>query len=96
MANAVRGNKIYVDATGSLTTRRTKIAYILFTPDAANDEIALREASSDVDCFYLRAATAKNTMVIDLSNAPAVFNNGIYVQTLTSGAKAVLITVQGS
>lgn len=92
MANVIRGNKIYIDSTGSVTTQRVKIAYILFTPDAAHDELVLRETASDSDTFYLRQDTAKDTKMYDFSLAPLVFNNGLYIQTLTAGAKCVIIT----
>jgi hypothetical protein len=95
MANAIRGNKIYIDSTGSVTTTRTKVAHILFTPDAASDQMILRESSSDSDCFIIRGATAKETIHISMEQVPMVFSNGIYVQTLTSGAKAVIVTTQG-
>jgi hypothetical protein len=92
MANSVQGNKIYIDATGTVADSRTKVAYILFTPGAANDQLILRETSGGSDIFYIRSATANETMRFDFALAPLVFNNGIYVQTLTSGAKAVLVT----
>lgn len=92
MANVIRANKILIDSTGLVTSTRTKVAYILFTPNAANDELAIRETASDSDCFYIRGVTAKQTEIYRLAETPLVFGNGIYVQTLTSGAKAVLIT----
>ena len=95
MANAITGNKVYVATTGEITTSRTKIAYILFTPDAANDQLVLRETASGANCVSIRGATAKQTALYDFSNCPLVFNNGVYIQTLTSGATATLITVQG-
>lgn len=94
MANAVTGNKIYLDATGAVTTSRKKVAYIVFTPDASNDQLILRETSGGANCISVRGATAKDTMVLDFSARPIVFNNGIYVQTLTSGATATLITTE--
>jgi hypothetical protein len=92
MANSRLGNKIYIEATGSIATVPIKVAYILFTPDAANDQLILRETSNGADCLILRAATVKDTRMFDFSRKPIVFQNGIYVQTLSSGAKAVLIT----
>lgn len=90
--NARVGNKIFIDSTGEVTTSQVKVAYILFTPNSANDELTLRETASGADCFYLRGAVAKQTTIFRLGEAPAVFVNGLYVQTLTSGAKAVLVT----
>lgn len=92
MANARTGNKIFIDSTGSITDSSVKIAYIIFTPNSANDEFLLQETSSGASCLYFRAATAKDTKVYDFSRKPVVFNNGVYVQTLTLGAKAMIIT----
>lgn len=95
MANAVTGNKIYVDSTGELTTTRTKVAYILFTPDDANDEMILKETASGATCLHLRGSTAKQTVQYDFTDVPLVFQQGIYVSALTSNAKATLITTSG-
>lgn len=95
MANSIRGNKIYVDSTGAITTQRVKVVYILFTPDAAHDELVLRETASDANTLYLRQDTAKETKMYDFSLNPLVFNNGLYIQTLTAGAKCVIITTSG-
>lgn len=96
MANARLSNKIYIDATGVVVAQGpVKVAQILFTPNIADDQIILRETASGDDCVILRGATAKNTMHFDFRDCPMVFQNGIYVQTLSSGAKAVLITTQG-
>lgn len=95
MANVIRGNKILLDtASAAVTTQRTKVAYILFTPNAANDELALKETASDDVCFYIRGAVAKQTQIYRMAEVPVLFNNGIYVETLTSGAKAILVTTQ--
>lgn len=92
MANVIRANKILVDTTGLVTSQKTKIAYVLFTPNAANDEFAIRETENDVDIFYIRGATAKQTQIYRFEEVPMVFGNGIWIETLTSGAKAILIT----
>jgi hypothetical protein len=94
MANARIANKILIDSTGIVVETAVKVAYILFTPNTANDEILIRETASGEDCFYLRGAVAKQTNIYRFETCPIVFSNGIYVQTLTSGAKAVLITTQ--
>ncbi len=94
MANAVTGNKIYVDATGEVSDQRELIAYIIFTPDAANDVMILRETSGGSNCLKIRGSTAKDSKLLDFSQRPLVFNNGIYVETLTSGATATLVTTK--
>ena len=95
MANARTGNKIFIDSTGAVISganQPVKIAYILFTPNSTHDELLLRETVNGDDCLYLRLDLAKDTRLFDFSRKPIVFNNGIYVQTLSSGPKAVLIT----
>ncbi len=93
MANSRNGNKIFADSTGAAVTgSAVKVAYIVFTPNAANDECLLKETASGSDVFYFRAATAKETKVYDFSRRPVVFQNGLYIQTLTSGAKVIFVT----
>ncbi len=97
MANARTGNKIFIDSTGAAiagVNQPVKVAYILFTPAAADDELLVKETSSGENCLYFRSTIAKTTMFFDFSYAPILFNNGIYIETLTSGAKAVFITTQ--
>lgn len=94
MANTRIGNKIYVDATGSLADSKIKVAGILFTPDATNDQLVLGESVSSSPCISLRSATAKTTLYFDFSSVPALFVNGLYVQTITSGATATIITTE--
>lgn len=95
MANVRSGNSAYVDATGSITTdKNTKVLRIFFTPDAANDELLLSDGSSGSSKIYLRLATAKKTEVFDFGEG-VNFPNEIYVSTLTSGAKAVLMLKSG-
>lgn len=94
MANSISTGKIYIDSTGEIATSQIKIAHILFTPDAANDQIILRETSSGSDVLKLRGATAKETLHYDFSNKPIVFENGLYVQTLSTGAVATVITTK--
>lgn len=95
MANSTTGNKIYIDSTGEITDARTKVAYIMFTPSASNDALILKETSSGSAVLKIQAATAKTTLQYDFSRKPLVFNNGIYVDTLTSGAVVTLVTTQG-
>jgi hypothetical protein len=93
VANARIANKIYIDSTGSvLAEGPVRIAYILFTPSAANDQIVLRESASGSDIFFIQEKDAKQTHEYDFSLVPMIFTNGLYVQTLSSGAKAVIIT----
>ena len=46
MANSKTGPNIYVDTAGEqVTADRTKVAYIMFTPGAANDTMVLSSSS---------------------------------------------------
>lgn len=94
MANVRLGNKVYVDSTGAAVESRVMVAYILFTANTALDEMVIKETSDGDPILYLRAATAKNTMMFDFSRKPLVFENGIYIATITSGAKATFVTTQ--
>lgn len=94
MANTTSSNMIFIDSTGTVTDSPVKIAYILFTPNTANDELLLRMTSSGSNCFYAREATAKKTITYDFSRKPLVFVNGLHVETLTSGAKVVIVTTK--
>lgn len=92
MANSIHGNKVYIDATGTVTTDRVRVTHILFTPDAANDTLTLQDTSGGDSTFTIRGSTAKNTVIFDFSSNPLVFNNGIIVQTLSTSATALLVT----
>jgi hypothetical protein len=92
VANVQNSNSVYVDTTGSLTTIPTKVHYIIFTPDAANDQLILKnEDNSGSIKISLRGATAKTSMIFDFSACPIHFPQGVYVSTITSGATATLV-----
>ncbi len=92
MANSIVGNKIYIDSTGLVTEDRQLVVHALFTPAAADDKVILRETSSGSDVIILQCATAKDTKHFSFELIPMLFGNGIYVQTITSGAKLTLVT----
>lgn len=94
MANATTANKIWIDSTGLITTAKKKVAYILFTPDAAEDQLILRETQNGANCISIRGATAKDTMIFDFSAKPIVFGTGMWVSTLSSNATATVITTE--
>jgi len=96
MANVKQGNVWLVDSTGSLTTEpRQKVSDIIYTASGAGDNIVLRASASGPDIITIKNPTANSTMHIPL-NTPLFFPQGIYVQTLTSGSKAMVILTQGS
>lgn len=94
MANARTGNIIYIDTTSNQITTdlNLKVASILFTSSGAGDALELRESSSGTTKVYIKNATANNTEQF-IFETPIVFSQGIYVQTLSSGAKAILVLV---
>lgn len=91
MAITSLANKIYVDSTGVVTDSRTKVAYILFTPSAANDSVTFKETSGGSDILFIQGATAKTTMQIRFEDVPMLFNS-IYVSQISSGAKMTIVT----
>ena len=96
MANSRSGNVFYADSTGELTTDSSiKLIGILFTTNAANDALVLRESSGGTNKIAIKHVTANDTKFIDLSSTPILFARGIYVSTLTASATVTLITSTG-
>ena len=96
MANSRSGNIFYVDTTGELTTDSSvKVIGILFTTNAANDALILRESVNGTNKLSIKHVTANDTKFIDLSTTPILFARGIYVNTLTASAVATIITSTG-
>jgi hypothetical protein len=95
VANAVRSNKILIDSTGAVATSRTKVVYALFTPSAAGDTVTLRETLTDADIFTLKADVA-GSRLFRFEETNLVFTNGIYVESISTGAKLLLVTVPGN
>lgn len=94
MAIARNGNSVYVDTTGAATGTETdiRLAGIVFTSDAAADELVLKNGdTSGALKISVKAALADETVHVDLSSTPITFPDGIFVATCTSGAKATLI-----
>lgn len=91
MANKKTGNVWHIDSTGALDTKKTLVSSIIFSPAAADDILVLRTSSTGSDVITLQAATAKQSILFTLQLTPIVFPNGVYVQTITTGAKAMLV-----
>jgi len=100
MASSVtqRGNTVYIAADGSGTTPgavtidvNKKLKMVIFTPDAANDNLVLQETSGTSVLLNLKAATAKDTVIFNFSDNPIVFPTGVYCATLSANATATLI-----
>lgn len=98
MANVVTTTKISVDTAGTVRVPNppTKVTYIVFTPAATGDAMVLRETSGGADIMTVQAAVAEQTVVLDFSIKPILFN-GIHIQSIDSGAKATIVfTSEGS
>ena len=97
MANAFQSGSIFVDTTGSLTTKSVKVAYILYTPDTANDIIIFYDGDANTDPvkLKLRHLSAKDTEVFDFSARPLVFQDGIYVTVPSNGTATLILTSEG-
>lgn len=93
MANAITGNKIYIDTTGQVTEKRTLVAYIILTAHGAHTELILKEASAGATALVIDIKDANDTKVLDFSAVPLIFNNGIHA-TISAGSYATLVTVQ--
>jgi len=92
MANVYQSGSIYVDSTGSLISKRCKVAYIIFTADSNNHNIILRDGTTSGAPLKLKvqSASGKSTTYLDFSKHPIVFNSGIYA-TIDSNATATLV-----
>jgi hypothetical protein len=66
------------------------------TSAAAADEIILKDEDGSGDLkLHLKVRDADDTRTIDLSETPAVFPNGIHVNTITAGMIVTLILKTG-
>lgn len=99
MANTPRTNTIYIDTNAEqVYNGRCKVAYIIHTASGANDQIVLRDGDGNTDPLKLsiKNPTANATMTIDLSSSPIIFQDGIYVSTLSAGSVCTLILTSGN
>lgn len=94
MANAKVGNVWHCDSTGSLTTEpRQLVAEVLLTTAATGDTLILRDVSNGANLLTIKGAAADSTYQYSFISSPLFFPSGIYVQELTSGANAMIVTV---
>ena len=97
MAITKNGNTIYIDATGTIPTNviPVKIAFIIFTTDAANDQLILRDKDgSGALKIDIKHATANDTVRYNFSDNPITFPNAVHVDTLSPNAVATLVLRQ--
>lgn len=94
MANSYTGGRIVADTASEQVipvNKKIKISYILFIPDANNDQIILRESSTGAIAFKLSSGTAKQEEFLNFSNDP-ILMNGLYVDSVSTNAVAILYT----
>lgn len=93
MANNHTSGTIYVDSTGTLVSSKVKVAYIMFNASAAGDSVTLRDGTSATDPikFIISGDTTRKTFLLDFSNKPVVFQNGIHCSAINAGSYATLV-----
>lgn len=98
MANTYNSGSVYVDTDGHVVTKPCRVAYILFTPDAANDAAVVYDGSSTSAPLKmkLQGATAKQTMYFSFAEKPLSFSTGVYVDIPTSGTMTLILTSEGA
>jgi hypothetical protein len=90
MANARTGNVWHVDSAGALeTSKRILVSDILLTTNAAGDTVVIGSTSSSAVVLTLKNAVDESTEHYQFMT-PLVFPNGLYIQSITSGAKVML------
>jgi len=94
MALTNSAGTIYTDATGLLYTGRVKVSYIIITAASSHAEATLHDGTSGSDPIKLviRNGTNNDSQMFDFSSSPVVFNSGIYLSTIGTGARVMLIT----
>jgi hypothetical protein len=100
--SASSGNTFYITTTSSAGTSSTylkdkdvQISQIILTPNAANDYIDIYDmepAAVAVGSAKIKVKAESNgSKIVDLSNAPIRFANGIWVATLSTDAVCTII-----
>lgn len=95
MANTFFSGTVFVDTVGAVSSLTgLKVAYVLFTPNANNDSVTIRDGDSSGDPikFQFLASADHQTMLFDFSRNPILFKDGIYCSALSSGAVIMLYT----
>jgi len=94
MANAVNGNTIKIDSTGTISITGKNIIVtcliVTATANAAIFELEDSDGVTDVDKIRVAVDIANKTESLDLTAGPIVFPNGIKVKTVTN-CEATLI-----
>lgn len=93
MASFIRG-RIYMaaaDAASSITTKKVKVVYALFIPDAAGDQAVVSESSSDDPAIIFSSAVAKEAQLLDFSSKPVILD-GVYLDSISANGQVILYT----
>lgn len=90
MAILRRGNTIYVDESGEVTTENIRVAKIIFTPGSSGDTMTLSEVQ-DPATRKIKVKAATETIPLDFSADPIRFESGIFIYELSDGATATLV-----
>lgn len=95
MANTRSGNVIHVDTGGeNITSTRINLVGVILTSANAGDILVLRDNAGTADKLTIACGVADDSKHIDLSESPITFNDGIRVESISAGAKAMLIISQ--
>jgi len=100
VANAVNGNTIKIDTTGtiSLTGKNFRVSCIVVTSSATGAIFELDDPATagDVEKIRIEIAAANTVEALDLSRTPIVFPNGIKVKTVTNCEATIIFSRVGS
>lgn len=96
--NTQNGNTFYVDTASSVLTsnKNIKVVGIVFTSNGAGDNMVLRDGSvSGAIKLSVKNGAADDSQQLEFEIKPMLFPNGIYVDTLDTGAVATIIITSG-
>ena len=95
MANNRLGNVVYIDSTGDTgVNSNTRIVNLIYTSSGAGDQVVLGETSGGPAKIAIKNGVANDTKHLRLEEGPIIFGAGIYVQSISSGSKLMLIVSQ--
>lgn len=91
MANSFTNGRIYANTTGSITTAPVKITYVLFIPNAGNDQAVIAESSGGTPAIICSSSSAKEPKLYDFSAKP-ISLSAVYIDSISSNAQVILYT----
>ena len=98
MANSFYSGTITLEAGSAIgTAKAVKVAYIIYTPNVTGDAMLLYDhASAATNLKATIKGTGTVTEVLDFSNKPLVFINGVYATLAASGTATLITTSEGA